>query len=365
MGRPRRRRRHRVDRLLHRRHQGPGPHRRGRQEGHHLGAGEERGPHASSWASTTTTTTRPARRHLQRLVHDELPGADGQGPQRRVRHRQGPDDHDPRLHARTRTSRTARTRTCAARAPPRINIVPTSTGAAKAIGLVLPELKGKLDGYALRVPVPTGSATDLTVRGRPRDVGRRGQRRRQGGRRGRAQGLPQVHRGPDRLVRHRHRPGVVHLRRRPDQGDRQPGQGRRLVRQRVGLLQPARRPGHTTSAPPSDAGGRPPSTSSPTTSAGCGQARPGPRPTSTSRSTATHDHRRRPDPGQRADHQATCATRAPGSSSWPHLGRPKGEPDPAYSLAPGRAAARRAARHRGALADDTVGDAADGRGRRR
>jgi glyceraldehyde 3-phosphate dehydrogenase len=44
-----------------------------------------------------------------------------------------------------------------------LNIVPTSTGAAKAIGLVLPELKGKLDGYALRVPTPTGSATDLTV----------------------------------------------------------------------------------------------------------------------------------------------------------------------------------------------------------
>ncbi len=43
-----------------------------------------------------------------------------------------------------------------------INMVPTSTGAAKAIGLVLPELKGKLDGFAIRVPVPTGSATDLT-----------------------------------------------------------------------------------------------------------------------------------------------------------------------------------------------------------
>ena len=43
------------------------------------------------------------------------------------------------------------------------NIIPTSTGAAKAIGLVLPELKGKLDGYALRVPVPTGSITDLTA----------------------------------------------------------------------------------------------------------------------------------------------------------------------------------------------------------
>jgi glyceraldehyde 3-phosphate dehydrogenase len=44
-----------------------------------------------------------------------------------------------------------------------LNIVPTSTGAAKAIGLVLPELKGKLDGYALRVPIPTGSCTDLTA----------------------------------------------------------------------------------------------------------------------------------------------------------------------------------------------------------
>jgi glyceraldehyde 3-phosphate dehydrogenase len=44
-----------------------------------------------------------------------------------------------------------------------LNIVPTTTGAAKAIGMVLPELKGKLDGFALRVPTPTGSATDLTA----------------------------------------------------------------------------------------------------------------------------------------------------------------------------------------------------------
>ncbi|MEN9692873.1 MAG: hypothetical protein RLZZ330_517 [Actinomycetota bacterium] len=44
-----------------------------------------------------------------------------------------------------------------------INMIPTTTGAAKAISLVLPQLKGKLDGYAMRVPVPTGSATDLTV----------------------------------------------------------------------------------------------------------------------------------------------------------------------------------------------------------
>jgi len=44
-----------------------------------------------------------------------------------------------------------------------VNVIPTSTGAAKALGAVLPELKGKLDGYALRVPVPTGSVTDLTA----------------------------------------------------------------------------------------------------------------------------------------------------------------------------------------------------------
>ncbi|HEX5192039.1 MAG TPA: type I glyceraldehyde-3-phosphate dehydrogenase [Solirubrobacteraceae bacterium] len=44
-----------------------------------------------------------------------------------------------------------------------INIVPTSTGAARALGLVIPELAGRLDGYAVRVPTPTGSLVDLTV----------------------------------------------------------------------------------------------------------------------------------------------------------------------------------------------------------
>ena len=44
-----------------------------------------------------------------------------------------------------------------------VNIIPTSTGAAKAIGAVMPQLQGKLDGFAMRVPVPTGSATDLTL----------------------------------------------------------------------------------------------------------------------------------------------------------------------------------------------------------
>jgi glyceraldehyde 3-phosphate dehydrogenase len=44
-----------------------------------------------------------------------------------------------------------------------INLVPTSTGAAKALGLVIPELKGRLNGFAVRVPTPTGSIVDLTV----------------------------------------------------------------------------------------------------------------------------------------------------------------------------------------------------------
>ncbi len=122
-----------------------------------------------------------------------------------------------------------------------LNMVPTSTGAAKAIGLVLPELKGKLDGYALRVPVPTGSATDLTFEaGRETTVEEVNAivKAAADGR------YPAVLHRPARLLRHRHRPGVVHLRRAADQGDRQPGQGRRLVRQRVGLLQPPRRPDH-------------------------------------------------------------------------------------------------------------------------
>lgn len=51
-----------------------------------------------------------------------------------------------------------------------INIVPTKTGAAAAVALVLPELKGKFDGFAMRVPVPTGSAVDLTFESAKADV---------------------------------------------------------------------------------------------------------------------------------------------------------------------------------------------------
>ena len=124
-----------------------------------------------------------------------------------------------------------------------INIIPTSTGAAKAAGLVLPHLKGKLDGISMRVPVPDGSVTDLVASVRSdvtteqvneafRTASDRGQPRRQA----------RLHRGPDRLLRHRGHARVVHLRRAVDDGDGAHGQDRRLVRQRVGLLEPARRP---------------------------------------------------------------------------------------------------------------------------
>ena len=124
-----------------------------------------------------------------------------------------------------------------------LNIVPTSTGAAKAIGLVLPELKGKLDGYALRVPIPTGSCTDLTVELKKSASVEEINAAYKAAAEGPLKGILKYYDVPIVLERHRHRPAQLDLRLGPDQGDRQPGQGGLLVRQRVGLLQPPGRPG--------------------------------------------------------------------------------------------------------------------------
>ena len=101
-----------------------------------------------------------------------------------------------------------------------INLIPTSTGAAKAIGLVLPHLKGKVDGVSVRAPVPTGSITDLVV-----TVGREVTRRRstpptERGRRRPAGGDPAVPARPDRLDGHPGLAVLVHLRRAADDGAR-------------------------------------------------------------------------------------------------------------------------------------------------
>ena len=125
-----------------------------------------------------------------------------------------------------------------------VNLIPTTTGAARAVGLVLPELDGKLNGLAVRAPVTTGSVVDLVCEvSRETDVGG-DQRRGQGGGRWTARRHPPLHRGPDRLHRHRQGPPLVDLRRRADAGHRrQAGEDDRLVRQRVGLLEPLRRAG--------------------------------------------------------------------------------------------------------------------------
>ena len=123
------------------------------------------------------------------------------------------------------------------------NLVPTTTGAAKALGLVVPELAGKLQGYAVRVPVPTGSLVDLTIEvERPTSVEEVNEIVAAPRRCRWARGHPRLQRGAARLVRHRQVAVLGDLRCRPDLGGRRDsGEGRGLVRQRVGLLEPARR----------------------------------------------------------------------------------------------------------------------------
>ena len=120
-----------------------------------------------------------------------------------------------------------------------VNIIPTSTGAAKAVGLVLPELAGRLDGVALRVPVENGSLSDLTVElSGPATVDEVNAAFAAAAE-GPAGRCAAVHDGADRVPRRGGRPGILRVRRQPDPGQRHAGEGLRLVRQRMGLHQPA------------------------------------------------------------------------------------------------------------------------------
>ena len=239
-----------------------------------------------------------------------------------------------------------------------INVVPTSTGAAKAIGLVMPELKGKLDGYALRVPVPTGSATDLTV-----DLEREASideinAAYRAAADGYLKGYLKYTADPivsSDIVTDPHSciydSGLTKV-----IGNQAKVVG--LVRQRVGLLVPARRPGRATSAPPSRAVAVRDEPSSSSTSRWVGSR--GKRVLVRSDLNVPLEdgshHRRRPDPGQRPHHRGSCATRGAKVVVMAHLGRPRGEPDPAYSLAPVGRPALGAAR--------PAGDARNRHGRR-
>ncbi len=130
-----------------------------REEGHHLGASQERGHHHRTRRERGQVRSGQAPHHLQRLLHDQRPGAGRQGTQRPLGHRDGPADHHPLLHQLQRLLDVATKDLRDARAAG-LNIVPTTTGAARAVGLVIPELKGS-SRHVLRVPTPTVSVVDF------------------------------------------------------------------------------------------------------------------------------------------------------------------------------------------------------------
>ena len=127
-----------------------------RQEGADLGPGQGRRPDGRLRRQRRQADRR-AQDRLQRLLHDQLPRAGRQGAERRDRHRARPDDHDPRLHQRPEDPRPDPHGPAPRPRRRDVKMIPTTTGAARAVGEVLPELKGKLDGSAIRVPVPDGS----------------------------------------------------------------------------------------------------------------------------------------------------------------------------------------------------------------
>ena len=113
-----------------------------------------------------------------------------------------------------------------------LSMIPTSTGAAKAVGLVLPELKGKLDGISVRVPTPNVSLVDLKFIAKRATTRRGSQRRHHGGRQRPAEGHSRSRPREAGVQRLQPQPGLVQLRARPDQGDgRQFRLGHELVRQ--------------------------------------------------------------------------------------------------------------------------------------
>ena len=120
-----------------------------------------------------------------------------------------------------------------------LSMIPTSTGAAKAIGLVLPELKGKLDGVAIRVPTPNVSVIDLKIVAKKattveeiNDAMKRASEQQ-------LKGILAYTNDAERLDRLQPRSALVHVPHGPDQGDeRHAGARDVVVRQRMGLLEP-------------------------------------------------------------------------------------------------------------------------------
>ena len=129
----------------------------------HLGAGQGRRRNVRGGRERRHVRPRAPQGRLERLVHHELLRPDGQGPRRRLRHREGLDDDGPRLHRTQALVDGPASRICARRGRPRSTSIPSSTGAARATGMVLEAMKGGWTGSRMRVPVPDGSITDFTA----------------------------------------------------------------------------------------------------------------------------------------------------------------------------------------------------------
>ena len=118
-----------------------------------------------------------------------------------------------------------------------LNMIPTTTGAAKAIALVMPEMKGSLDGYAMRVPTPNVSVVDLVAVIEQEHDRRGSQCRAEGGSQGKLKGILGYTDGSRGLHRYAAESEQLDRGLAADQSaGRESGKSGRLVRQRVGLL---------------------------------------------------------------------------------------------------------------------------------
>jgi glyceraldehyde 3-phosphate dehydrogenase len=159
MGQPGSRDRDRIHRTLHRRNEGRRPQEGLGQEGPHLRSREERGLH-----DRHESIYDPAKHHV---LSNASCTTNGLAPVAKVLHEKFGIDRGllTTVHAFTNSQKTVDTAAKDLRdaRAASINIVPSSTGAAKAVGIVIPELKGKFTGMAFRVPVPTVSVVDFTA----------------------------------------------------------------------------------------------------------------------------------------------------------------------------------------------------------
>ena len=322
-------------------------------------------PTPRSWSASTThaSTPKTAQGRLQRLLHDQLLRADGQGPRRRLRRRAGPDDHDPRLHrrpdARRRPAQDLRRARAAA-----INIVPTSHRRRPGHALVLESMKGKLDGTSLRVPVPTGSITDfIGILEAEATVDEINAAFAKAAESGPLKGIL-VLRGPDRVDRHRRLDphscifdseltmGMGNLVKVLGWYDNEWGYSNRLVDLML-YAGKKRRPRQLNELAVTDARSRRSRTSS---AARVARRQADPRPRRLQRA-ARRRRARSPTTSAsapRCRRSSGCRSAAPRVVAASHLGRPKGKPDPKYSMDPVRGPARRAGARRRAAREPAL-----------